>query len=153
MAGGRRTDRRPMEDDPPPRWVRVDPSLLLCGNHGARPAECGPPLFLSPGGIPPGTNDLLPAKDAGWKIVMGETLAPHPDDVMESDLVILWGSMPSPPTSIFSTGYGRRREEERPSGSSTPTRRTPRRSWIRPSSSDPEATVPSAWVNAPSCPP
>jgi len=27
----------------------------------------------------------------GWKVVMGETPAPHPDEVAESDLVILWG--------------------------------------------------------------
>ena len=32
-----------------------------------------------------------PAKEAGWKVVMGETTAPHPDEVAESDLVILWG--------------------------------------------------------------
>mgnify|MGYP002261044404 CR=1 FL=1 len=32
-----------------------------------------------------------PAKDAGWKAVMGETLAPHPDEVLKSDLAILWG--------------------------------------------------------------
>jgi anaerobic selenocysteine-containing dehydrogenase len=32
-----------------------------------------------------------PAKDVGWKTVMGETPGPHPDEVAESDLVILWG--------------------------------------------------------------
>jgi anaerobic selenocysteine-containing dehydrogenase len=32
-----------------------------------------------------------PAKETGWKVVMGETPAPHPDEVAESDLVILWG--------------------------------------------------------------
>ena len=32
-----------------------------------------------------------PAKDAGWKAVMGDTPACHPDRVEESDLVILWG--------------------------------------------------------------
>jgi anaerobic selenocysteine-containing dehydrogenase len=32
-----------------------------------------------------------PAKDAGWKAVMGETPACHPDEVHDSDLVILWG--------------------------------------------------------------
>lgn len=31
-----------------------------------------------------------PAKGAGWKAVMGETLAPHPDEVQQSDLVVLW---------------------------------------------------------------
>lgn len=33
-----------------------------------------------------------PAKEYGWKAVMGSTPAPHPDEVMESDLVILWGT-------------------------------------------------------------
>ena len=32
-----------------------------------------------------------PAKGAGWKAVMGDTLAPHPDEVLRSDLAILWG--------------------------------------------------------------
>jgi anaerobic selenocysteine-containing dehydrogenase len=32
-----------------------------------------------------------PAKDAGWKAVMGETPGPHPDEVLQSDLVVLWG--------------------------------------------------------------
>ena len=32
-----------------------------------------------------------PAKGAGWKAVMGDTLAPHPDEVLQSDLVLLWG--------------------------------------------------------------
>jgi anaerobic selenocysteine-containing dehydrogenase len=32
-----------------------------------------------------------PAKGAGWRAVMGATLAPHPDEVLASDLVVLWG--------------------------------------------------------------
>jgi len=32
-----------------------------------------------------------PAKEAGWKAVMSDTPAPHPDEAAESDLVILWG--------------------------------------------------------------
>ena len=32
-----------------------------------------------------------PAKGVGWRAVMGETLGPHPDEVLSSDLVILWG--------------------------------------------------------------
>ncbi len=32
-----------------------------------------------------------PAKDAGWKTIMGETPAMDPAEVAESDLVILWG--------------------------------------------------------------
>ena len=32
-----------------------------------------------------------PAKEAGWKAVMGDTLGPDPDEAAESDLVVLWG--------------------------------------------------------------
>ena len=32
-----------------------------------------------------------PAKEAGWKAVMGNTAASHPDEAGHSDLVILWG--------------------------------------------------------------
>ncbi len=31
------------------------------------------------------------SKDAGWKTVMGNTPAMHPDEAMDSDLIILWG--------------------------------------------------------------
>jgi len=32
-----------------------------------------------------------PAQDAGWQAVMGRTPGPHPDTVLDSDLVVLWG--------------------------------------------------------------
>ena len=32
-----------------------------------------------------------PAKGAGWRAVMGDTIAPHPDEVLQSDLAIVWG--------------------------------------------------------------
>ncbi|HET7824273.1 MAG TPA: molybdopterin oxidoreductase family protein [Anaeromyxobacter sp.] len=32
-----------------------------------------------------------PAQDAGWKAVMGATPGPSPDEVLDSDLVVLWG--------------------------------------------------------------
>lgn len=32
-----------------------------------------------------------PAKGAGWEALMGQTSAPHPDTLLESDLIILWG--------------------------------------------------------------
>src|SRR5512138_3498207 len=32
-----------------------------------------------------------PAKDAGWTAVMGDTVAPDPEEAIESDLVVLWG--------------------------------------------------------------
>ncbi|HET8724813.1 MAG TPA: molybdopterin-dependent oxidoreductase [Anaeromyxobacteraceae bacterium] len=40
-----------------------------------------------------------PAKGAGWKAVMGDTLAPHPDEVLSSDLAIVW-SLNAVATSI-----------------------------------------------------
>jgi len=33
-----------------------------------------------------------PAKGYGWSAVMGETMAPHPEEVVLSDLIILWGT-------------------------------------------------------------
>jgi len=33
-----------------------------------------------------------PAKGYGWKTIMGSTLAPHPQEVKSSDLIILWGN-------------------------------------------------------------
>ncbi len=32
-----------------------------------------------------------PAKDAGWKAIMGDTIAPDPEEAARSDLVVLWG--------------------------------------------------------------
>lgn len=32
-----------------------------------------------------------PAKEAGWKALMGDTPAMQPDEIQESDLIILWG--------------------------------------------------------------
>jgi anaerobic selenocysteine-containing dehydrogenase len=32
-----------------------------------------------------------PAKDAGWKAVMGDTVAVDPEEAAESDLIVLWG--------------------------------------------------------------
>ncbi len=32
-----------------------------------------------------------PAKDAGWKAILGDTVAPDPEEVAQSDLVVLWG--------------------------------------------------------------
>ncbi len=40
-----------------------------------------------------------PAKGAGWKAVMGDTLAPHPDEVLASDFVLVW-SLNAVATSI-----------------------------------------------------
>ncbi|HJX60437.1 MAG TPA: molybdopterin-dependent oxidoreductase, partial [Thermodesulfobacteriota bacterium] len=51
----------------------------------------GHPFFYRLGASQLDRTICSPAKEAGWKSVMGETSAPHPDEVAESDLVILWG--------------------------------------------------------------
>ncbi|MGA8893284.1 MAG: molybdopterin-dependent oxidoreductase [Anaeromyxobacteraceae bacterium] len=53
-----------------------------------------------------------PAKGAGWKAVMGDTLAPHPDESLESDLLLLW-SINAVATSIH---YVARAKEARRRG-------------------------------------
>jgi anaerobic selenocysteine-containing dehydrogenase len=53
-----------------------------------------------------------PAKGAGWKSVMGETLAPHPDEVLQSDLVLLW-SINAVATSVH---FAQRAKEARRRG-------------------------------------
>ena len=61
------------------------------GTMGLIQRNAGHPFFYRLGASRLDRTICSPAKDAGWKSLMGETLAPHPDDVMESDLVILWG--------------------------------------------------------------
>jgi len=53
-----------------------------------------------------------PAKGAGWKAVMGDTLAPHPDEVLQADLVLLW-SINAVATSIH---FAQRAREARRRG-------------------------------------
>ncbi|MBI1947196.1 MAG: molybdopterin-dependent oxidoreductase [Deltaproteobacteria bacterium] len=48
-------------------------------------------LFHKLGASRLGRGICTPAQDAGWKQVMGETPGPDPDEVVASDLVILWG--------------------------------------------------------------
>jgi anaerobic selenocysteine-containing dehydrogenase len=53
-----------------------------------------------------------PAKGAGWKAVMGETLAPHPDEVLQADLAVLW-SINAVATSVH---FAQRAKEARRRG-------------------------------------
>jgi anaerobic selenocysteine-containing dehydrogenase len=53
-----------------------------------------------------------PAKGAGWKAVMGDTLAPHPDEALGSDLLVLW-SINAVATSIH---FAQRAKEARRRG-------------------------------------
>lgn len=61
------------------------------GTMGLVQRNAGHPFFHRLGAFRLGRTICSPAKDAGVSAVMGDTVAPHPDEVMESDLVILWG--------------------------------------------------------------
>lgn len=61
------------------------------GTMGLIQRNAGHPFFYRLGASRLERTICSPAKEAGWKAVMGETPAPHPDEVAESDLVILWG--------------------------------------------------------------
>ncbi|MEW6377368.1 MAG: molybdopterin oxidoreductase family protein [Thermodesulfobacteriota bacterium] len=61
------------------------------GTMGLIQRNAGHPFFYRLGASRLDRTICSPAKEAGWKAVMGNTPAPHPDEVAESDLVILWG--------------------------------------------------------------
>jgi anaerobic selenocysteine-containing dehydrogenase len=61
------------------------------GTMGLIQRNAGHPFFHRLGASLLDRTICSPAKEVGWKVVMGETPAPHPDEVAESDLVILWG--------------------------------------------------------------
>jgi len=61
------------------------------GTMGLIQRNAGHPFFYKLGASRLDRTICSPAKEAGWKVVMGGTPAPLPDEVAESDLVILWG--------------------------------------------------------------
>ena len=61
------------------------------GTMGLIQRNAGHPFFHRLGASRLARTICSPAKDNGWKAVMGETAACHPDAVADSDLVILWG--------------------------------------------------------------
>ena len=61
------------------------------GTMGLIQRNAGHPFFHRLGASLLDRTICSPAREVGWKVVMGETPAPHPDEVAESDLVILWG--------------------------------------------------------------
>ena len=61
------------------------------GTMGLIQRNAGHPFFYRFGASRLDRTICSPAKEVGWKVVMGETAAPHPDEVSKSDLVILWG--------------------------------------------------------------
>jgi anaerobic selenocysteine-containing dehydrogenase len=61
------------------------------GTMGIVQRNAGHPFFYRLGASRLDRTICSPAKHAGWKAVMGGTATCQPDEVMESDLVILWG--------------------------------------------------------------
>jgi len=61
------------------------------GTMGLVQRNSGHPFFHRLGASRLERTICSPAKDAGWKAVMGETPAMDPADMGQSDLVILWG--------------------------------------------------------------
>lgn len=61
------------------------------GTMGLIQRNAGHPFFYRLGASRLDRTICSPAKESGWRGVMGDTPAPHPDEVTESDLVILWG--------------------------------------------------------------
>ncbi|HML31768.1 molybdopterin-dependent oxidoreductase [Sporomusa sphaeroides] len=61
------------------------------GTMGLVQRNAGHPFFYSLGASRLERTICSPAKDYGWKAVMGQTIAPHPGELQASDLIILWG--------------------------------------------------------------
>jgi len=81
------------------------------GTMGLIQRNAGHPFFHRLGASRLDRTICSPAKDAGWKAVMGETSAPHPDEVAESDLVILWGINAVATNIHFLHGVNRAKEK------------------------------------------
>ena len=63
----------------------------FAGTMGIIQRNAGHPFFYRMGASRLDRTICAPAKESGWRAVMGDTMAPHPDEVASSDLVILWG--------------------------------------------------------------
>ena len=61
------------------------------GTMGLVQRNSGHPFFHRLGASRLERTICTPAKEVGWKAVMGDTPAIHPDEAMQSDLIILWG--------------------------------------------------------------
>jgi anaerobic selenocysteine-containing dehydrogenase len=61
------------------------------GTMGLVQRNAGHPFFHALGASRLDRTICSPAKEAGWKAVMGETVAPDPEEAALSDLVVLWG--------------------------------------------------------------
>jgi len=70
-------------------------AILPCsyaGTMGLLQRNAGHAFFYRLGASRLERTICSPAKGYGWKAIMGSTLAPHPQEVKSSDLIILWGS-------------------------------------------------------------
>ena len=61
------------------------------GTMGLVQRNAGHPFFHYLGASRLERTICSPAKDAGWKMIMGDTPAMHPWEMLHSDLVVLWG--------------------------------------------------------------
>ncbi|HET20009.1 MAG TPA: molybdopterin oxidoreductase family protein, partial [Chromatiales bacterium] len=61
------------------------------GTLGLVQRNAGHPFFHALGASRLARTICSPAKGAGWQAIMGDTMVPPPDEVVQSDLVILWG--------------------------------------------------------------
>jgi anaerobic selenocysteine-containing dehydrogenase len=61
------------------------------GSMGLVQRNAGTALFHRLGASRLDRTICTPAQGAGWRAVMGETPGPHPEGVVRSDLVVLWG--------------------------------------------------------------
>lgn len=62
------------------------------GTMGLVQRNCGEGFFHRLGASRLARTICSSSKSYGWATVMGETLAPHPDEVEKSDFIILWGT-------------------------------------------------------------
>lgn len=62
------------------------------GTMGTVQRNCGEGFFHRLGASRLARTICSSAKSYGWASVMGETMAPHPDEVGKSDFILLWGT-------------------------------------------------------------
>lgn len=62
------------------------------GTMGVVQRNCGEGFFHRLGASRLARTICSSAKGYGWNSIMGDTLAPHPDEIKKSDLIILWST-------------------------------------------------------------
>jgi anaerobic selenocysteine-containing dehydrogenase len=81
------------------------------GTMGLVQRNIGHPFFHRLGASRLDRTICSPAKGAGWRAVMGDTPSIDPDEVVNSDLVILWGINASATSIHFMPGVQKAREQ------------------------------------------